>query len=153
MNNYRNEFHPSIAMPPASHSCPTPWPGIYAQHRPQHPHPNKHGILPPHVLNSAQIQQWVHQNPLCLTVLEYWLGGAPDPSAPSDPHNKTVCINPPSSRDFIIIAVSLGLCGWAFATHLRGHPDNHLRAICPIRYVRSPYLFFTFLLSLIHTPP
>lgn len=90
-NNYRNELHPSLVARIAQLSNTM---AQHGQHRPQGPYPNNPGILPPPGLTPAQIQQWAHQNPHTRTVLEHLLGGAPDPSAPSDPLNTTVCINP-----------------------------------------------------------
>ena len=111
-NNYRNELHPSLVARIAQLSNTM---AQHGQHRPQGPYPNNPGILPPPGLTPTQIQQWAHQNPHTRTVLEHLLGGAPDPSAPSDPLNTTVCLNPDSRH---VIHVSLGLCRWAFAPYL-----------------------------------
>ena len=94
-NNYRNELHPSLVARIAQLSNTM---AQHGQHRPQGPYPSNPGILPPPGLTPAQIQHWAHQNPHTRTVLEHLLGGAPDPSAPSDPLNTTVCMNPPDSR-------------------------------------------------------
>jgi len=117
-NIYRSELYPGLVACIEQLSNTMVWHG---QHRPQGPHPNKPGILPPG-FSPAQIQHWAHQNPHTRTVLEHLLNGAPDPSAPSDQR----CVSTPHAAATLIHGL-LGPCRWA--THLRGHPENLLRAI------------------------
>src|SRR5258706_483195 len=149
-NNYRKELPPSPVARIAQVSNTM---AQHGQHRPQGPYPTNPGILPPPGLTPAQIQHWAHQNPHTRTVLEHLLGGAPDPTAPSDPLNTTVCINPLTAAATTLIQVSLGLCWWPFAPYLREHPKDLLRALWtdPLRKFISHLwcIFFSFLFTIL----
>ena len=107
---------------PASRSCPTPWSSMVTTVRKAPIRISPASCLPPDFSRSDSTMG--PPKPHTRTVLEHLLSGAPNPSAPSDRR----CVPTPSAAATLTNGL-VGLCRWALATHLRGHPEDLLRAI------------------------